>query len=369
MNQVKALWILAFVTALTACAQPMVRPAPFRLRPDSVESGDLRGPFDGRVLDADTDRPVVGAQVYASWSFVDGYGLTAPAAWHEHLTVTDATGRYAIPRLGHLPVGGSLRLSDFHLVIYKRGYVAYRSDRRFDDFGPRTDFTQEHHEVRLERWRSDISHVKHLRYIGGGATLAELTKWEVADAAAELAGHGGGGEEPQQVATTTQPEHQEPKPPAIPNLDAKKFLTPDDVVAVTGYTGQFDVGDLGDEPASPEYDSVHLRARGQPESYDVAARVWKLDPKEAEAHFGRLLTELPHVKATNDVGDKSLRAAQNDILGAAFLDAKNGIVVLVQCGASQCKSDQQVVDIEKKVKDHIDALYPATPVEPVQVKP
>lgn len=351
----RALPIATLVAALCACASPMVRPATFRLRPDSVRPGDLRGPFDGQVVDAESDRPVTGAQVYASWAFVDGYGLTAPAAWHEHLATTDETGHYHIPRLGDLPRGGSLRLSEFHLVIYKRGYVAYRSDRRFEDFGPRTDFTQQHHEVRLDRWRSDISHARHLRYIGGGATLAELTRWEVADAAAELAGRG----PTEPVGPTGPTGPTQPLEPAEPPLDAARFLAADDVSKVTGYQGAFETGDLGDEPASPEYDSVHLRAKGQPEAYDVAARMWRLSPAEATAHYGRLLTELPGVKETNEVGDKSLRAAQGDILGAAFLDAKRGFVVLVQCGASQCKTHDQAVDVARKIRDKIEAAYPA----------
>ena len=97
-------------------------------------------------------------------------GLHGPVAAPWALVETDADGRYRIGRLADPPA--STRLTRFTVVIYKRGYVAYRSDRRFDDFGPRTDFTQTHHEVRLERWRSDISHVRHLRYIGGGPTLA-----------------------------------------------------------------------------------------------------------------------------------------------------------------------------------------------------
>src|SRR5262245_26181041 len=166
-------WDLLWVLVCGAgCAMPHVRPAPFRERPDSVSSGDLRGPFDGRVVDGDTGRPVQGALVYASWSFIEGFGLNSPSGYREHLATTDANGRYRVPRLDGMPGGGSIRLADFHMVVYKKGYVAYRSDRRFDDLGTRTDFTQKNHKVPLERWRSDLSHVKHLRYVGGGAALA-----------------------------------------------------------------------------------------------------------------------------------------------------------------------------------------------------
>jgi hypothetical protein len=317
----------------------MVRPAPFRERADSVRPGDLRGPFDGQVIDAETGRPIPDAQVLASWTFVEGYALLAPAAWREHIVVTDATGRYQIPRLAEVPRGGSARLGDFHLVVYKRGYIAWRSDRRFEDFGPRADFAQRKQEVRLERWRSDISHVRHLRYLGGGPTLQALTKWEVAEAAAELSG--------------VKPEDR-PVPPTVALLDATPFLLPDDVKQVTGYQGEFEVRKLNDEPTSTEYDSVHLRAKGAKESFDVAARVWKLDVGEAQAHYGRLVAELPNVKETNEVGDRSLRATQQDILGAAFLDGRRGYVVMVQCGNSLCPTHEKVVGIARRIKDRID---------------
>ena len=35
----------------SGCAQPTVRTAPFHDRPDSLDPGDLRGPFDGRVVE------------------------------------------------------------------------------------------------------------------------------------------------------------------------------------------------------------------------------------------------------------------------------------------------------------------------------
>src|SRR5262249_31923857 len=137
------------------CASAPVRPAPFRARPDSVARGDLLGPFFGRVVDVDTQRPVVGALVQATWTFVDGFGLTGPAGYREWVGSTDAQGFYQIPRLEDTP---KARPSDFHLVVYKRGYLSFRSDRRFSDFGARNDFTQFGTMVELEKWRDDFSH-------------------------------------------------------------------------------------------------------------------------------------------------------------------------------------------------------------------
>jgi hypothetical protein len=342
--------------ALAACSMTQVRPAPFRARPDSVEPGDLRGPFDGKVIDSETDRPIAGAQVYAVWSFIDGTGFIGPAGYAEHLGTTDAEGRYVVPELAKEPPPGA-RLGGFRLVVFKRGYVAYRSDRRFEDSGPRLDFTQRRQEVRLERWRSDISHVKHLRYIGGGATLAELTRWEVPEAAAELGGR------PAPDTAVARGDGEGPKlRPAGPPLPAQQLLVPADIAEVTGFTGEFDVSDLGDEPPSPQYNSVHLRAKNQGEAYDVAARVWHVSADESDALFTKLTKELPGVKEGDELGDRSLRAvsAEGDILGFAFVDKSRGVVLLVQCGASQCKSGDTVFAIAKRMKERADALFPAT---------
>src|SRR5215470_12973335 len=65
------------------CAAQIARPAPFRARPDSVARGDLGGPFTGRVIDSESDRPIPGALVYASWRFVTGTGFVAPSGFRE----------------------------------------------------------------------------------------------------------------------------------------------------------------------------------------------------------------------------------------------------------------------------------------------
>jgi hypothetical protein len=363
MSHLKTFLVAALACSFfAACAPAAARPAPFRARPDSVAAGDLRGPFDGKVIDGETERPVAGATVYAVWSFVGGYGFPGANGYAEKLVNTDAEGRYMVPRLEASPPSGA-RLGGFHLVVFKRGYVAYRSDRRFEDLGPRLDFTQRRQEVRLDRWRSDISHVKHLRYVGGGATLAELTKWEVPEAAAELAGRPSPGgtadaSTPGKTAGKGRPTGSIPVGPPLP---AQQLLVPADVAEVTGFSGEFDVSDLGDEPPSPQYNSVHLRAKGQGEAYDVAARIWHVAGEDAEALFDKLTKELPGVKESEELGDRSLRAVspEGDILGFAFVDKTRGVVVLVQCGASQCRSGDQVLAIAKRMKDRADALFPA----------
>ncbi|HLU65606.1 MAG TPA: carboxypeptidase-like regulatory domain-containing protein, partial [Kofleriaceae bacterium] len=247
----RALAAAALAALALACQRPPVRTAPFRDRPDSVKPGSLLGPFDGRVVDAGNGDPVSGALVYATWTFQSGYGLHAPSGYREAVASTDAGGRYRIPALEDLP--DDAHLTDFYLVIYKRGYVAYRSDRRFDDLGPRLDFAQRHNLVRLERWRSDYSHVRHVRYVGGGPAIAALTAWESEEAAAELSGL----KEGPRVATDFVI--------GAGTITASQLVSEDDIRKLTGFDGSFETGPLGDEPDTDVYSSQHFRALGQPE--------------------------------------------------------------------------------------------------------
>ncbi len=136
------------------------------------------------------------------------------------------------------------------------------------------------------------------------------------------------------------------------------------MIAVTGYGGTFDVSPLGDEPTSSHYDSVHMQARGREETWDIAMRLWHLDPEAAEKRFEGLLDELPNAKVKNELGDRSLRASttEGDILGVAYLDKKRGVVVQISCGAAQCKTAEAVYQLVRRVKEKLDTqITEATP--------
>ena len=336
--------LAAVVLAVTACGAAKVRPAPFRARPDSVAPGSLLGPFDGKVVDAGTGEPVTGALVYATWTFQSGTALQSPSGFREAVTSTDGGGRYRLDRLRGLAGG---RVADFNLVIYKRGYVAYRSDRRFDDLGPRLDFAQKQNLVRLDKWRSDYSHVRHLRFVGGGPAIAALTRWEMPEAAAELAGVKAG---PRVAADLVVG--------GSGALAASLVLNEQDIRPITRFDGTFETGPLNDEPDTDLYSSQHFRALGQPETFDIALRVWKLDEKTAEDRYGELLTTLPQVKEVNEIADRSMRATESQIFGVGFVDLKRGVVVLMTCGQSQCKSIDVLVALGRKAHENIRRQVP-----------
>jgi hypothetical protein len=341
--------LLGLATAIGACAETGVRTAPFRVRPDAAEPGSLQGPFTGRVVDATTKAPVAGALVYGAWTLERGTALTEPAGSKEFVGSTDAAGYYKVPTLGSLPRG--VRVTEFTLLVYKRGYIAYRSDRRFADLGLRMDFAQHANQVLLERWRTELSHARHLRFVGAGTAVAALTQWELADASAELDGKRPSGDD-------LRPGRGEGT-----YIVAAQLLTVDDIKKRTKYDGTFETGPLSDEPDTATYSSQHFKAIGRPETWDIALRMWKLDPGKAQEQYEQLSTTLPNVTEKDDIGSRSFVAIEkdpqgNEIKGVGYLDAPRGIVVLITCGASQCTSPDDATALGRMTYDKVKSLLP-----------
>jgi hypothetical protein len=338
---------LLVAAALVACTPPQApRTASFRQRPDAVAPGNLNGPFTGRVLDAANRAPVTGAVVYATWTFERSTPLPVPAGFKEAVASTDATGRYRLPELTAVPSGA--RVTDFALVIYKRGFVAYRSDRRFADFGPRRDFSQLENNILLERWRPEYSHARHVRFVGGGGVVSAVTAWEAEAAVAEL-----------------DPARKPKSPvPGIevagdgPYLVAAQLLKPDQIKARTRFDGAFETGPLGDEPDTATYSSQHFKALGRNEGFDVALRLWRVGPAAAIERYEELRSGLPGVDEKDEIASRSLRALEDDIYGVGFLDGQRGVVVLLTCGKSQCAAMEDAVALAQLAHARIKELWP-----------
>jgi len=338
---------LAASLATSGCVDTAIRTAPFRVRPDSAEPGALQGPFTGRVVDATTHAPIAGALIYAAWTFERGTGLAEPAGAKEFVGSTDAAGNYKVPKLDRMPPGG--RVTEFTLLVYKRGFIAYRSDRRFADLGMRMDFAQDDNQVLLERWRNDLSHARHLRFVGSGTAVAALTQWELGDASAELDGR--------------RPRDSDDLRPGRGEgqyVVAAQLLTESDIKARTKYDGGFETGPLSDEPDTATYSSQHFKALGRPETWDVALRLWRLDPGKAQERYDELLTQLPGIVEKDEVASRSFVATENDIRGVGFFDAPRGIVVLMTCGSNQCLSADDAAALAQIVYGRIKSLLPTT---------
>lgn len=349
-NTAHRLGISALVAACVAsiafgsagCVDSAVRTAPFRVRPDSADAGALAGPFTGRVVDTTTRAPVAGALVYAAWTFERGAGLPEPAGAHEFVGSTDANGGYAVPRLQDVPRG--TRVTEFSLLVYKRGYIAYRSDRRFADLGPRMDFAQRENQVSLERWRTELSHSRHLRFVGSGTAVAALTRWELADASAELDGKRSAGDDIRPGRGTGT------------YVVAAQLLNEADIKTRTKYDGQFETGPLSDEPDTATYSSQHFKAVARPETWDVAVRLWRIDPGKAQERYEELLGQLPSTVEQDSIANRSFIAAEQEIRGVGFLDAPRGVVVLVTCGQNQCTTAEDATALATIIYGRIKQL-------------
>ena len=331
--------IAASVLFVCACG-PIVAQAPFSTRPETLEAGDLLGPFDGLVMDGETERPLAEALVSASWAFESGLGAVGPAGHHTVTLLTTPDGRYELPRLSHLPAGASTRVARFTLVVYRRGYSGWRNDQNFPVMGARNDFSQRRNIVRMSRWREGQSHAQHLAFLGGSPAIQTAAAWERQPAAAELrTAHG-------------RPGDAEGAIPAL--LDASPLLEEKDVRALNGYSQPLRVERLPDLPRSEFYDSLHFQAEVAPtERDDVALRLWRLGPAAAEAQYRKLLSELPETEATGEVGDESVRVSAGEVRAIVFLVREPGLVVSVTCGEGQCPTGETVTRLGKLVHERL----------------
>jgi hypothetical protein len=349
-DQIKPTALLIWM-ALAGCA-PVVAQAPFSYRSDTVEPGDLLGAFDGRVVDALSGKPLAGAIVQADWAFEVGRGLVGPAGGASQTVATDADGHYVIERLETAPV--RTRVANVVVVVYQRGYVAYRSDRVFDGTRARTDFCQHNNVAKLERWTPSLSHVKHVRFVGGTGAIKRALGSELVEASLELTS--GPVKQTAAAAEDTRP------------LDASILLSVDELKAVTGYQGTFTVDKLGDIPTSTSYDSRHFRAAEKAETYDAALRVWKLSPAAAQARYDKLLKDVPHAQAKDEMGDQSLRGYDGRILAIVAIDTTRGVVIELTCGLDQCRDADQAALLLKRIMTRTERLGQSAP-KPVEEAP
>lgn len=341
--------LLAAMTVGALSCGPIIENAPFSVRPDTIQIGNLLGPFDGTVVDAETDRPISGATVFGGWGFERGVGLRGPAGSREFSVETSADGRYQIPRPDDFPTGGSMRLRRFTLVVYRRGYIGYRSDFKFVGGAARHDFSQHANKVRLEKWQNTLEHRRHLAYLGGGQAIVKAAGWEVQPASLEYEGVSAVGmkESPTETAAVVSTRM----------LDVSPLLSVEEVRGVTGFAGEFEVGRLMDRVRSDVYDSRHFRAKGKSsEAFDVGVRVWATDPEGAQAQFRRLKGELPASVTTEEIGDRSIRAHGGEVWGLAFLLREKGVVVQMSCGTSQCTETGMILRLAKLVESHMGEL-------------
>lgn len=303
LGVVCVLGVGSVILGLGGCSGAVAQ-APFRLRPDTTNWGSLFGPFDGQVLDQATGNPISGALVVGSWAFEAERGPAVPLSAYSTTTITNNDGGYSLPALPTTQRSTSL-LRRFTLVIYKAGYVGYRSDTRWDDRSPRTDFAQLANKARMERIPQGQSRAQILAFLGGGQAVMRAAQAEVIQAALDLA-------ESSPPLPTLKNDENKPARPAKPDHPptlAEQLMPIADVEAsVRGerrvYSGESLPTSLpapppvGEVPAEDvinraEYSGVHYGAKDSPESFDAALRVWRTaSGTDADALWKKLQGQL-----------------------------------------------------------------------------
>ncbi len=342
--------ILAFIGLVTACG-PIIDPAPFAVRPGRARAGDLLGPFDGLIIDGETDRPISEATVEATWAFERGVGFIGPDGANSLSMITTEDGLYRFPALKELPAGGSGRVRRFTLIVYKRGFEIWRSDRVFPSGETRRDFTQHANRIRLRRWQSGTSHARHVVFMGGGDAVRKAAEWETQAAGIEL-----GGERDPWAAVG---DFSGPGKRRL--FDASIMLTDSELRQVTGYAGKLVRERLADLPRTEFYDTVHFRAESEGERDDVAVRVWKLGEDAASEQYQELVTALGTAEGQDEVGDNSVRISTADIRALIFILRDAGVVVSVTCGKGQCAEIEPLIRLGKLIEGRAAELV-STPV-------
>jgi hypothetical protein len=275
-----------------------------------------------------------------AWALETGRGLVGPAGAQTTVVTTGEDGRYAIGAAAP-PSDPRVRVARFTLLVHHPGYLVYRSDRRFPSLARRHDFVQRGAEIALEHRRDDVDRRRYLAFVGAGGPIGAAVAGEMAQPA---------------PASPAPAPVAEPAVAAAP-IDPTVLLSVDELKAVTGYDGAFDTERLGDLPSSPTYGSLHFRARGKSEKFDAAVRVFHPATVEAaERQYEELLRELPAAGVADEVGDRSLRTREGDLLGVAALDRAHRFVLLFTCGEALCGDVDRVAALVKRMHARIGRL-------------
>lgn len=324
--------MLGLIAPLLACA-PVVRPSNFAGARDQVTDAPLTGPFDGQVIDLTTGDPLADATVAGVWTYARGDGFIGPYGSETYESTTDRAGRYRIPEAPLKIRGSAVRLVDFHLVIYKRGYLGYRSDTTFEG-GARVDFTARHNRVELRKWRESDSHAAHLTYLAPPRVIAKQIAWEqelanldlYRELGGELAGKanvsGGGPEVPRRRDTEW--------------LDASPLLSPEEIRQRTRTNDRFQVGELTDLERTFFYHGVHYQAVDRSEPYDIGVRVWQAPPGGLDPVIETIEATMAGAERTKDITDETWVLESEGVIAVAFLDRPTKTGVLLTCGDLQC---------------------------------
>ncbi len=134
----------------------------------------------GTVVDAVTGLPIEGAVVLVEWTVEKGVpGMMVTERVKVTESITDKEGKVVLSGMSDPSVNPPL------IVIYKLGYVAWRSDFIFPDYKKRKDFKWGSEYVfGMEGFKKGYSHSRHISFfrvdlsLDSSSKLEEAYKWE-----------------------------------------------------------------------------------------------------------------------------------------------------------------------------------------------
>ncbi len=101
-----------------------------------------------KVVDAETNQPIEGAVLLVQWTKPGPFFTTAATNYKVVEVQSDEKGVFAVP--GAFRMG----LNAPRLVVYKRGYVAWRNDFTFPGYERKTDFKWRNgYTIELEKFQ------------------------------------------------------------------------------------------------------------------------------------------------------------------------------------------------------------------------
>lgn len=150
-----------------------------------------------------------------------------------------------------------------------------------------------------------------------------------------------------QITILLKPLSRPQPAPSARLLDVPPLLDVKDIFRLLGSSGPFQVGRLLIPPRSATHDSLHFKAIGKRQEYDLAYRIWKLKGPALTRQFQALWKQLPKARLVNRVADRSLRTISPQVRGHAYLDRRAGAVVLLTCGTQLCLTETMILRVAK----------------------
>ncbi len=337
--------VAAFVLVASGCS-PLVRPPTFAGARDHVADASLVGPFDGQLVDGTTYEPIAGATVVGVWDYERGDGQSGRYGLDIRSTTTDLAGRYQLRGAPGEIRGARVKLVGFTLLVYKRGFLGYRSDVPYGG-GLRSEFVARHNRIELRKWTPADSHADHLLMLAPPPEIELLTAWERP------------GAETDALRTGEAPPGAEPTPAALELLDASSLLPADEIRKRTGYTDPFEAKELTDLARTHFFHGIHMQAVGREEQWDVGYRVWRKPPGGLDPVIATFETSLPDVKPSGEITTETWVFDDPRVRAVAFVDRDREVAVLLTCGGLQCVDIETAILLARHIHDRLDAITTA----------